>query len=310
MSAIQRSRFIWGVSIIFIGAVCFSTKAILVKLAYRSGHVDAVAVLMLRMLFSLPFYIAAAWYLGRQPGNKRLSAKQWTQIGILGLLGYYVSSILDFMGLQYISAGLERLILFMYPTFALLMSSFYLKKQIGRIQWLALATAYTGILIAFAGDIQHQGWGADLITGCLLLVGCALSYAFYTVGSGELIPQVGVVKFTAYALLFSSSGVFLHYLLKYGAVMPDTNAHVYWLCFAMALFSTVLPTFMMSGGIKMIGANNAAIVASVGPVATILQAYFFLGEPVTVAQLAGTALVLVGVLIIGWKGNKTPVGTK
>lgn len=304
MSATQRSRFVWGVIIVFIGAVCFSAKAILVKLAYRAGNIDAVAVLMLRMLFSLPFYAATAWYLARHTSNIRLTARQWLQIGVLGLVGYYASSILDFMGLQYISAGLERLILFTYPTFALLMSAFYLKKKINRTQWLALAAAYTGILIAFIGDIQHEGWGPGLVTGCVLMIGCALAYAFYIVGSGELIPQVGVMKFTAYALMFSSLGVFIHYLGRYGWQMPDTTTHVYGLCLIMALFATVLPTFMISAGVKMVGANNAAIIASVGPVATIIQAYFFLGEPITVSQLSGTALVLAGVLIIGWKGSE------
>ncbi|ASZ14845.1 DMT family transporter [Chitinophaga pendula] len=304
MAATQRSRFIWGVTIVFIGAVCFSAKAILVKLAYRAGNIDAVAVLMLRMLFSLPFYAATAWYLARHTSNVRLTSRQWLQIGVLGLVGYYASSILDFMGLQYISAGLERLILFTYPTFALLMSAFYLKKKISRTQWLALAAAYTGILIAFTGDIRQEGWGPGLVTGSVLMVGCALAYAFYIVGSGELIPQVGVMKFTAYALMFSSMGVFIHYLARYGWQMPDTNAHVYWLCLIMALFATVLPTFMISAGVKRVGANNAAIIASVGPVATIIQAYFFLGEAITVSQLSGTALVLAGVLIIGWKGTE------
>ncbi|RAJ10634.1 EamA domain-containing membrane protein RarD [Chitinophaga skermanii] len=302
-SSIPRSRFILGFSMALFGAICFSAKAIFAKLAYRHEPIDAISVLALRMIFSIPFYLVTAIWLYSRPGNQRLTAKQWGYILVLGFMGYYLSSILDFMGLQYISAGLERLILFLYPTFSLLMAAVFFKKKITKLQWSALGLAYIGMLIAFYGDIQTQAISRELIIGSLLVLGCAITYAFYIVGGGEVIPQVGSMKFTAYALTFSSIGVFAHYMLKHGIHFPQATTHVYWLCAMMAIISTVIPTFLMSEGIRMIGAGNTAIITSVGPVATIAMAYFFLGEEVNVPQVFGTILVLAGVVLIGKKGK-------
>ncbi len=150
---------------------------------------------------------------------------------------------------------------------------------------------------------MRQEWSPGVIVGCLLVLGCAVTYAFYIVGGGEIIPKVGSMKFTAYALCFASVGIFSQYLVTHGTEVRHFSGETYWLCFQMAIVSTVIPTFLTSEGIRKIGPGNTAIVTSIGPVATIVQAYIFLGEPVTWEQLVGTAFVLTGVLMIG-KGGK------
>lgn len=300
----KRSNYALGFTMALTGAIMFSAKAIYVKLVYRSEVIDAISMLTLRMLFSLPFYLVTAFLLYRRADNVKLNRKQWGWLLVLGLLGYYLSSLFDFMGLAYISAGLERLILFLYPTFALLIGAIAFRRKILRIQWIALCIAYAGMLIAFTGDIQ-QAWDPSVITGCLLVLGCAVTYAFYIVGGGELIPKIGSMKFTSYALIVAALAIFAQYFVKHGAEqLRHYSGHTYWLCFQMAIVSTVIPTFLTSEGIRKIGSGNTAIITSVGPVATILQAYLFLGEPVTWVQIAGTALVLTGVLLIGKSGKE------
>lgn len=299
----KKSNYALGFTLAITGAFLFSAKAIYVKLVYRTESIDAISMLALRMMFALPFYIVTAWVLSRRPDNVKLNLRQWSFIALLGFLGYYLSSLLDFMGLAYISAGLERLILFLYPTFALLIGATAFGKKISKQQWLALGLAYIGMLVAFAGDIKYQT-GGDVIIGSLLVLGCAVTYAFYMVGGGEIIPKVGSMKFTAYALIFAAIGVFAHYIVSHGTEIRHFSGHTYWLCFQMAIVSTVLPTFMMSEGIRRIGSGNTAIITSIGPVSTILQAYIFLDEPVTWLQLAGTALVLAGVLMISKKNER------
>ncbi|GEP94613.1 DMT family transporter [Chitinophaga cymbidii] len=298
----KRSNYALGFAMALIGAFMFSAKAIYVKLVYRTETIDAISMLALRMLFSLPFYVVTAWLLARRSDNVKLTPRQWLWLVILGLLGYYLSSLFDFMGLAYISAGLERLILFLYPTFALLIGAVAFRRKIQRIQWIALLIAYLGMVVAFMGDVQQE-WNPSVITGCLLVLGCAVTYAFYIVGGGELIPRIGSMKFTAYALMVAAVGIFAQYFVKHGTEVRHFSGHTYWLCFQMAIVSTVIPTFLTSEGIRKIGSGNTAIITSIGPVATIVQAYIFLDEPITWPQLVGTALVLAGVLLIGKKGK-------
>lgn len=302
----KRYSYALGFAMALIGAFMFSAKAIYVKLVYRTEAIDAISMLALRMLFSLPFYIVTAWMLARRPGNVKLTARQWVSLLILGLMGYYLSSLLDFMGLAYISAGLERLILFLYPTFALLIGAVAFRRKVTRFQWTALLIAYVGMLVAFMGDVQQE-WNPSVVTGCLLILACAVTYAIYIVGGGELIPKIGSVKFTAYALMVAALGIFIQYFVQHGTEVRHFTGHTYWLCFQMAIVSTVIPTFLTSEGIRKIGSGNTAIVTSIGPVATIVQAYIFLDEPITWPQLAGTALVLAGVLLIGKKGKEETI---
>ena len=296
-----NSYFVGGIIICFLGAVCFSTKAIFVKLAYRDTDIDPVTLLALRMLFSLPFFIFSAAVSSNKTTNVRFTQKQWIAVAAVGCLGYYVSSLLDFLGLQYITAGIERLILFIYPTLVLLISSIIFKIKITSRQWLALLVTYAGLIAACVPEIQGTGAGENFWKGSLLILVCALTYALYIVGSGKLIPVVGASKFNSYAMSFAAVAVLIHFFLTSSYSLLDQTAMVYMYSFAMAIISTVIPSYLISEAIKRVGSGNAAIIASVGPVSTILQAAIFLNEPVKTLQLLGTGLILAGVFMVGQK---------
>ena len=290
-----------GFLIAFIGAVLFSTKAIIVKKAFADVHVDALTLLTIRMVFSLPFYLVAAFFITTNKANIKLTGKEWMYIIALGLFGYYLSSLFDFIGLQYISAGLERLILFLYPSFAVLINAFFFKQEIKRIQGLALVITYIGIGIAYFGELQIDTGNPNFYWGSFLIFLCSVTYASYIAGSGYVIPKVGASKFTAYAMLTSTGGVLLHYLLRGQYDVLQHTEGLWWYGVLLALIATVIPTFMLSYALKKIGANNVAIISSVGPVSTIVQAHFVLGEPIFTEQVIGTVLVLIGVLLLSIK---------
>jgi drug/metabolite transporter (DMT)-like permease len=296
--------FIGGIAIALLGAICFSTKAILVKLAYREDSVDAITLLALRMLFSLPFFVISATVSSKKTTNVKFTGKQWVGVAIVGLLGYYVSSLLDFVGLQYVSAGIERLVLFIYPTLVVLMSAVIFKQRVKAYQWWALVITYIGLGLAFSSEVNlNEELDSDFYLGAFLIFLCAITYALYIVGSGKLIPVVGASKFNSYAMSFAAAGVLLHYFIISRQSLLDLSSGVYLYSFLMAIVSTVIPSYLVTEGIRRIGYDNAAIVGSVGPVSTILQAYFFLQEPVYGLQIFGTMLILAGVLLISRKGK-------
>lgn len=300
----SNSYFFNGILIALSGAVLFSTKAILVKLAYRDTPVDAITLLALRMIFSLPFFAVSAFASSSKSTNVKFTTRQWIQIAIVGCLGYYVSSLLDFLGLQFVTAGIERLILFIYPTLVLLMSAAIFKVKITRIQWLALFITYVGLMLAFFSELDfHSSQNTNFVLGSVFIFICAFTYAAYIVGSGQLIPLVGASKFNSYAMSFAAIGVLLHFFITSDGSLFDLPAKVYGYSISMAVLSTVIPSYLVSESIKRIGSDNAAIVGSVGPVSTILMAYFFLGESVFPLQIAGTCLILTGVLLIGRQKN-------
>jgi drug/metabolite transporter (DMT)-like permease len=301
-SSPKSSSFISGFIICFVGAVCFSTKAIFVKLAYRDTSVDAVTLLALRMIFSLPFFIVSAGISSGKSDNVRFSAKQWGGVAVIGLLGYYISSLLDFLGLQYVTAGIERLILFIYPTLVLLISSVIFKEKIKSIQWIAVAITYVGLALAFFSEVDFdKAQHTNFYLGAFMIFACAITYAMYIVGSGRLIPTVGAAKFNSYAMTFACIGVLVHFFVSSNESLLNLPTQVYVYSIAMAILSTVIPSYLVTEGIKRVGSDNAAIIGSVGPVSTIIQAYFFLQEPILGLQIAGTVLILVGVLLIGRK---------
>lgn len=290
-----------GFLIAFVGAILFSTKAIIVKKAFADVQVDALTLLAIRMVFSLPFYLVAAFFITTNKANIKLTGKEWMYIIALGLFGYYLSSLFDFIGLQYISAGLERLILFLYPSFAVLINASFFKQEIKRIQGLALVITYIGIGIAYFGELQIDTGNPNFYWGSFLIFLCSVTYASYIAGSGYVIPKVGASKFTAYAMLTSTGGVLLHYLLRGQYDVLQHTEGLWWYGVLLALIATVIPTFMLSYALKKIGANNVAIISSVGPVSTIVQAHFVLGEPIFTEQVIGTVLVLIGVLLLSIK---------
>jgi drug/metabolite transporter (DMT)-like permease len=302
----KHSISLVGFLIAFIGAILFSTKAIIVKKAFANVQVDALTLLTLRMIFSLPFYLVIAFVVSSQKSNIRMTGKEWLATIGLGLFGYYLSSLFDFIGLQYISAGLERLILFLYPSFAVLINAIFFKQAIKRIQLWALAVSYIGIGIAYFGEIQIDTGNPNFYWGSFLIFLCSITYATYIAGSGQVIPKVGASKFTAYALLASTTGVFLHFILRgdYDALHQGNDLWLYGVL--LALVATVIPTFMLSFALKKIGANNVAVISSIGPVSTIIQAHFILDEPIFTEQIIGTALVLAGILLLSIKPKKLP----
>ncbi len=291
-----------GVMITFTGAVLFSTKAVLVKLAFRESDTDVITLLAIRMLFSLPFFLVAAWFATREK-SESLTRRQWLSVIGLGVTGYYISSWFDFVGLQYISAGLERLILFLYPSFTALINYFIFHQVLNKRQRWAMLLTYVGIGIAYMGELQIDAGNENFFLGSFMVFICSITYAIYMAGSGRIIPKVGVTKFTAFAMLAATAGVFIHYLLANSTHEMQWSPGLWKFGLMVAILATVLPSFLISAGMKKIGANNVAIIGSIGPVSTILQAYLFLGEEIHRGQIIGTCLVIAGVLLIGWKSG-------
>jgi drug/metabolite transporter (DMT)-like permease len=283
-----------GVVCVLVSAIGFSAKAIFIKLAYGHG-VDAVTLLALRMLFSLPVFLGFALRDVRDCTVRTLSGV-WVQVTVLGLLGYYLASYLDFLGLQYISAGLERLILFLYPTMVLILGAYAFERRIGRGSWYAIALSYSGIALVFTRDLGLVNNG--IVLGSLFVFGSALAYAIYLLGSEDLIAKLGTIKFTAYAMSVSCFACILQFALTHPFSALRQPGVVYGYGLAMAFFSTVLPAFLVSEGIRRIGAGRAALIATVGPVSTIILAHVFLNETITLTQMLGTLLVIAGVVMV------------
>lgn len=283
-------------ALVAFAAVAFSAKAILVKLAYRHGT-DPVTLLALRMGFSLPLFAAIAWWSGRDGHAGRLSGRDRVTIVGLGLLGYYGASLFDFLGLQYISAALERLVLFLYPTIVVLIAAVFFGRRITRRDVAALALSYVGIGLVFVNDLR--GDQPHVALGAFWVLLSAICYAVYLVGNGRMVRRMGSVLFACLASIVACLGVLAHFAAARPVAHLWTQpAPVYPLAVGMAVFSTVLPVILMSEGIRRIGASHASLVGTVGPVATIFMGAWFLGEPITVVQLAGAALVVAGVLLI------------
>lgn len=302
MNDANKRNYSTGFVISFIGAVLFSTKAIFVKLAFAETDTDAITLLALRMVFALPIYLAVAFLYSNRSTNIKFTNRQWLMVIAMGLTGYYLSSLFDFIGLQYISAGLERLILFLYPTFAVMLNAIFFKKKINKIQAVALALTYVGIGIAFFGELQLDNTNPNFLLGSFFIFLCAVTFSIYLVGSGRLIPLVGATKFTAYAMTAAAIGVLSHYFIA-GNTVRHFSTPLIGYGILLAIIATVIPTFLISNGLKKIGSNNVAIISSIGPVSTILQAHFILGEPLTISQIAGTLLVIAGVLLTGWRNR-------
>ncbi|HET6263848.1 MAG TPA: DMT family transporter [Usitatibacter sp.] len=285
-----------GTLMVVVAAVAFSGKAVIIKLAYRHG-VDAVTLLALRMTFSAPMFLLLAWWAARGAATQPLTRGDLRSVMLLGFVGYYLASYFDFLGLQYITAALERLILFIHPTFVLLLSALLFKRRITSRDVLAVVLSYVGIGLVFGHDVATQP--GNVLLGSFWVLLSALFYAAYLIGSGRVVGRVGSLRFASYAGLVSCAAVVVHYFVTHDPALilaqPDP---VYWLALLMAAVSTVLPIVLTAEGIRRIGASHASIIASVGPVATIFLGAWFLAEPVTVLQLAGAGLVMAGVLAI------------
>ena len=284
----------WGLLLALLAAFGFSLKAIFIKLAYPYG-VDAITLLALRMGFALPVFLWVG--LAEHKAGAALSRQDWGKLLALGCLGYYGASILDFWGLEYISAGLERLILFTYPTLTILIGVLFQGKSFTRREGIAIALCYTGIGFAFLHDLNLGEPRSVLIGGALVFASSA-SYALYLAGSAPMIGRLGAMRFAALAMLFSTAVTLGHFM----AAQPFTAFiqpwPVYGWALAMALFATVIPVFALSAAIRRIGAGQASLFGMVGPILTIGFGWWLLDEPASVEQSIGAIFVVVGILIV------------
>lgn len=293
----RLSNKVIGVLIAVTGVVCFSTKSVFIKLAY-AYDIDTISLLTLRMLFSLPFYLI--FLIVKWGEIRKLESALIFKIVLLGFLGYYLASWLDFKGLSHVSASLERLILFSYPTFVVLISRVFFKKTLNTYQLFALLLTYIGIAVIVLNNdrVLIQEEYSNYYFGIALILLSALAYASYLVVGGDLIAKVGTVNFTTLAMLSSTTCVVIHKQFSSGQSLITYQTPVYQYSFIMAVLATVIPSFLISEGIKRIGASNTAIVGGIGPVSTIVLAYFFLGETINLFQIGGMLLVMIGVLTI------------
>ena len=297
----MKKNFWVGVFLGVLGIVLFSSKAVMVKLAYNY-NVDAITMLLLRMLFSFPFYVIIAYAYRNKNKETKTTKSDYYWIVFFGLVGYYLASYFDFEGLTYIKASLERIILFVYPTIVILLNRLFFKQPITKFQALAIFLSYLGIVIAFSDEVDVSG--NNVYLGGFYVLLSAITYASYLVGSGWLIPKFGVVKFTAYAMLVSCFCVFIHFSFIGKTDLFNLPWQVYSFGLLIAVFATVIPSFLVSTSIKMISSSNFAIVAGVGPISTIILASFFLGESLTLLQFFGAFLVIIGIVITSLKQAK------
>ena len=292
-----------GIALVLAASVGFSARGVLVKLAYPYG-VDAVTLMTLRMIFALPFFVLMAILAGPPPTPMR-RADLVMLIG-LGFIGYYLSSYLSFLGLIYVPASLERLLLYLTPTLVVLMSVLVFKQRVRRHHVVALAMTYGGIVLVMGNNLMLAQDAQPLIIGGALVFCSALTYAAYLIVSGTIIPRLGSLRFTAYASGTACLFVIAQFMLTRELAALDLPLAVYLYGVAMAVVCTVLPTWMMAEGIGRIGASQAAIVSSIGPVSTIVLAAIVLHEPITVVQMCGAALVLAGVWLVGSRREPAP----
>ncbi|NND08604.1 MAG: DMT family transporter [Saprospiraceae bacterium] len=296
-----------GILLALVGSLLFSTKAVFVKLSYVY-EVDSISLLLLRMVFALPFYLMALIFRRTILIEKCRNTpwKYWLGLILAASLGYYLSSFLDFLGLKYIDASVERLILFIYPTFIALLSFLLFRHRISRLQWLALCMSYLGLIAVFGVHLSEISIDNQFWKGVILILLCALSFALFLVLSQWLILHFGVSIFTSLSMSIACFFVIGHFTYRHGwHGISDYSAPVYWYAFAMATMATVLPSYIVNYAIKQIGALRAAIVASVGPISTITLAYLLLGERLDWWQLAGAILIITGVTMVSIEMKKS-----
>jgi len=275
-----------------VGTLAFSGKAIIVKLAYRHG-VDAVTLITYRMLFALPVFVAMAWWASR--GQAALTRMDWVGVFLLGVSGYYLASFLDFLGLAYISASLERLILYLNPTIVMLLGLVLFKRRTTRRQMLAMAISYSGVLLVFGHDVTLLG--KEAVWGALLVFLSAVSYALYLVYSGEMVKRVGSLRLVGLASTVACLCCLLQFVLLRPLSAALVEPEVIWLSLLNASVCTVLPVLLVMMAIERIGASMTAQTGMLGAMATILMSAVILGEPFTIWVAAGTALVIAGIYV-------------
>lgn len=282
-----------GIALAAAGSIAFSGKAIIVKLAYRHG-VDAVTLLMYRMLFALPLFAFMAWWAGR--GKPRLTRRDAVTLLGLGFSGYYLASFLDFWGLRYISASLERLILYLNPTLVLVMGWLFWQRRIRVQQVLAMVISYAGVLVVFGHEASLSG--PQAVWGMLLVLGSAVSYAYYLAASGQVVQRLGSLRLAGWATMVACSFCILQFLLLKPLEAARVPQEVIVLSLLNAVFCTALPVVMVMMAIERIGSALASQVGMIGPMSTLFMGVLILGEPMNMWIVAGTLLVMLGVYVV------------
>ncbi|MES2889148.1 MAG: DMT family transporter [Pseudomonadota bacterium] len=298
----------------FLGPLCailatlgFSSRAIFIKFVYQGTDIDPTTLLALRMIFSVPFFILMIFWPQRSPAT-RFSRNDWLKIGGLGLTGFYLSSYLDLSGLQYISASLERLILFLYPTMVVLLTAVLARRRVSIVELLAILLSYAGIAAVFFEDLSKHDVVKDTIwLGGGLIFAAAITYAIYLVGSQGMVKKIGAMRYTGWVMLFSSLAAIAQFALLHSPATLAQAKPVIGLIVMIALFGTVLPTWLLAEAIKRSGANRTAVICTVGPVATIGLDAWLLGESISMIQMGGAALVIGGVTLLALRPPKAGV---
>jgi drug/metabolite transporter (DMT)-like permease len=286
---LHHRRYVYGLLMAGLGSILFSGKAILVKLAFGYGA-NAETLIALRMLMALPLFWGIYWWQARRQVMSPLTFKDKMKIFSLGFMGYFLSSYLDFLGLQYISVGLERIVLYLTPTIVLLISYFVLNKSISRLQWYALAVGYLGVIVVFIQDASSTGSMALL--GMLLVFASACSYAIYMIGSGEMVGRVGSVRLVVYASSASALMSVIQILIYDPAAVFVQVPQIYWLSLLNASLCTVIPMLLIMIAINRIGSPLVAQAGILGPVSTLFMGWIVLSEPITWIQMGGMSLVM------------------
>jgi drug/metabolite transporter (DMT)-like permease len=282
-----------GLALALAGSIAFAGKAIIVKLAYRYG-VDAVTVIMYRMLFALPLFVAMAWWASR--GRAALTGRDWWGVAGLGFTGYYLSSFLDFLGLQYITASLERLILYITPTLVLVLGRILYGRRWTGVQLAGMAVSYAGVALVFGLEANMQG--SNVALGAALCFASTVTYAVYLVYSGQLVQRIGALRLVGLATSVACICCVLQFLvLRDVRVALDVAPEVIWLSVLNAVLCTAVPVLLVMMAIERIGAAATAQAGMVGPLATIAMGVLLLGEPFTPWIAAGTALVIAGIFV-------------
>ncbi|MDH5221877.1 MAG: DMT family transporter [Betaproteobacteria bacterium] len=288
----------WGMLFALAGTIAFAFRPVLIKLGYEAAPVSATTLLFLRMTLSLPFFAAVAWWLRREPP---LARHDWAGIVALGLLGYYLASLLDFLGLQYVSAGLGRLIMFLYPTLVVILSALFLARRPTRRELAALALTYAGIALVLAHSLGVSPEHRQFLLGAALVFGSAMSYAVYLVTGSQLVKRVGSMRFTAYTMMVSTVPAVVQFALLETPAALELPGEFWAYAILLATACTVLPVFLVAEALKRIGANHFALIGALGPVTTVLADFGLLDGTLTPLQLMGGALVISGVLLVTLK---------
>ena len=293
----RRDRYA-GAACALLAALGFAGKAIFIRLAYAKSPLDAITLLALRMVFSFPLFAFMSWRARQSVLPPKRVPGDAARMAGLAFLGYYFSTFLDFWGLEYLTAALERVLLFTYPVWVLVLSSVFQGKPAGRRDAAAVVLSIGGIAICFWSDLRFSGTSASLWKGAALILSASITYSVYLLVSRDIVVRLGSLRFAGDVALMAAGFVLAHFFATHPAEALLQKGEIYWLVLWLALLSTALPIYLLVEALRRVGPGTVSVVSSVGPILTILLGAVFLDEPLTAALFVGAALVLAGVILI------------